>query len=386
MQYHTKVAKNRNKSKRNNLENRNIATKHSLYSGYIKKTLLLLARATLILLFIITVSFATVYAGARIMKLEPIRQVVLYDGDSVIIFNSSRSATVGDFLRNNNILLRKQDLVYPSRETELKPYEKNEIYIKRATPVKVFVDGKELQIYTQGKTVKEVLANNNIILGPKDQIVDLNRDTPVYPNMNIKIIRVKEEIIKEQETIAFKTVKRANQHLEQGVERVIKEGKEGIKEYSYKVVYKDGEIVSRELIQEKIISEPQDQVIEYGTIASLVTSRGEKIRYKQVLNMRATAYTSSYKDTGKTPDHPHFGITYTGMKAKRGVIAVDPRVIPLGTRVYVECLGNTPDYGYAIAADIGSAVKGDLIDVYVDTQQEADSWGIKKVRVYILAD
>ena len=63
--------------------------------------------------------------------------------------------------------------------------------------------------------------------------------------------------------------------------------------------------------------------------------------------MRATAYTSSFKDTGENPGHPEFGITYTGIKAKKGIIAVDPNVIPLGTRVYVECSGNIPDYGFA---------------------------------------
>lgn len=386
MHYCKKVEITKNTNDKNSLKKANIATKGFFNSGYIKKIGLSLAKVASTIILIITISLVTVFAGAQIMKLEPIRQVVLYDGDSVIVFNTSRSVTVGDFLRNNNILLRKQDLVYPTWDTKLKPYEKNEIYIKRAIPVNVFADGKELLIYTQGKTVRDVLANNNIAFGSMDQLVGVNLDTPVYTNMNIRIIRVKEEIIKEQETIAFNTVKRANQRLDQGVERVVKEGKEGIREYSYKVVYEDGKIISKELVQEKIISEPVDQIVEYGTIASLVTSRGDTIRYKQVLNMRATAYTASYKDTGKNPDHPHFGITYTGMKAKRGVIAVDPKVIPLGARVYVECLGNTPDYGYAIAADIGSSIKGDLIDLYVDTQQEADSWGIRKVRVYILAD
>ncbi|NMB96492.1 MAG: DUF348 domain-containing protein [Clostridiaceae bacterium] len=369
------------------LAKENIANKGIVNSRFtIKTAFLLLLRVTLTILLIVSISFTTVYVGAQIKNIQPIRQVVLYDGDSIIIFNASRSATVGDFIRNNNILLRKEDQVFPAKHGKLIPYEKNEIYIRRAIPVKIFADGKELLVYTQRNTVRDVLAERNITLRPMDQLVDLNLDSPVYSNMNIQIIRVEENIIKEEEVIAFNTVKRANQRLEEGVERVVKEGKEGVKEYSYKVVYEDGKIKSKELIKETIISEPVDQVVEYGTIASLTTSRGDKIRYKQVLDMRATAYTSSYKDTGKTSDHPHFGITYTGVKAKRGVIAVDPKVIPLGTRVYVEGVGNTPDYGYAVAADIGGSIKGNLIDLYVDTQQEADSWGIRKVRVYILAD
>ena len=100
--------------------------------------------------------------------------------------------------------------------------------------------------------------------------------------------------------------------------------------------------------------------------------------------MWATAYTSSFEDTGKHPDHPEFGICYTGMKAREGIIAVDPKVIPLYTKVYVEVLGDTPDYGFAIAGDIGSAIKGNLIDLYLDTSEAVKKWGVKKVRVYIL--
>ena len=154
----------------------------------------------------------------------------------------------------------------------------------------------------------------------------------------------------------------------------------------YRVVYEDGVLVTKELVQESVVSAPINKIIEYGTVAQYTTARGETFRYSKVLNMRATAYTSSYKDTGKTPDHPAFGITYTGIKARRGIIAVDPKVIPLGTRVYVEGVGKTPDYGYALAADIGGAIKGDLIDLYFETQEEADNWGLRKVRVYILSE
>ena len=100
--------------------------------------------------------------------------------------------------------------------------------------------------------------------------------------------------------------------------------------------------------------------------------------------MEATAYTASFEDTGKHPDHPEFGITYTGMRAREGIIAVDPKVIPLYTKVYVDVLGSTKDYGFAIAGDIGSGVKGKQVDLYLDTQEAVNKWGRKKVKVYIL--
>ncbi|EGD50148.1 3D domain-containing protein [Thermoanaerobacter ethanolicus JW 200] len=95
-----------------------------------------------------------------------------------------------------------------------------------------------------------------------------------------------------------------------------------------------------------------------GTLGVFTTSRGETFRYREIRTMVATAYTNSVTDTGKKPGDPNYGITATGTKATRGVIAVDPRVIPLGTRLYVE------GYGFGIAADTGGAIKGDKIDVF----------------------
>src|SRR5690606_35456157 len=113
-----------------------------------KAALSLLLRGILTIIMIISISFITVYAGAQIMHLPPIRQVILNDNGSVIVFKTSRSTTVGDFLKNNNIILRPEDQVFPARHGKLTPHKKNEIYIKRAIPVKIFADGKELLVYT----------------------------------------------------------------------------------------------------------------------------------------------------------------------------------------------------------------------------------------------
>lgn len=92
------------------------------------------------------------------------------------------------------------------------------------------------------------------------------------------------------------------------------------------------------------------------------------------MNMEATAYDPGPISCGPNAN----GYTATGMKAGYGVVAVDPRVIPLGTKVYVE------GYGYAIAADIGGAIKGNRIDLCYNTYQEAIRFGRRMVRVYLL--
>lgn len=100
--------------------------------------------------------------------------------------------------------------------------------------------------------------------------------------------------------------------------------------------------------------------------------------YLKKLTMRASAYTSDYASTGKYPGHPQFGITSTGMKAGYGVVAVDPNVIELGTRLYIY------GYGYCVAGDTGGAIIGDRIDLYLNTSSECLRYGIRTVEVYIL--
>lgn len=96
----------------------------------------------------------------------------------------------------------------------------------------------------------------------------------------------------------------------------------------------------------------------------------------------ATGYTAGIESTGKTPDHPEYGITYSGVKVKRDLystIAADLNVFPIGTILYI------PDYGYGVVADKGSAITGNKIDLYYETTDDVfDEWGKKEVDVRII--
>jgi 3D (Asp-Asp-Asp) domain-containing protein len=96
------------------------------------------------------------------------------------------------------------------------------------------------------------------------------------------------------------------------------------------------------------------------------------------LILEATAYTAGYESTGKNPEDPEYGITKSGLKVDIGTVAVDPTVIPLGTVLWVE------GYGYAVAMDTGSDIKGNRIDVFFHDLSTAKEWGRKKVRVKII--
>ena len=112
--------------------------------------------------------------------------------------------------------------------------------------------------------------------------------------------------------------------------------------------------------------------------------------YVKAVEVKATAYCLCKKCCGKTPENPNYGVTNSGIKIVPGtgmkVIAVDPKVIPLNSKVYVEGLNGAWDYGTAIAADTGSAIKNNKIDLYMDTHEEALEWGRKTVKVYVLSE
>lgn len=96
----------------------------------------------------------------------------------------------------------------------------------------------------------------------------------------------------------------------------------------------------------------------------------------------ATGYTAGYESTGKNPDNPAYGVTFSGVKVKRDLystIAADLTIFPLGTILFV------PGYGYGVVADTGSAIKGNRLDLYYDTVQDVyTNWGKKTVDVYIV--
>jgi uncharacterized protein YabE (DUF348 family) len=334
----------------------------------------------------------TISVSAGVGVFLNLKNDVVIDVDGKQITVKTMKTTAREVLEQNAVTVNAYDYISVNGddksssvlEKKLQKLRKNNIHIKKAVPVKIVSDGQEKTLMTYRDTVREALDGTDFKLNEKDRLDGLSLDDKIARDMTIKVIRVREEIVNDDTPVPFNVLNKENNRLDKGVERVAREGKEGVREKSFKVVYEDGIEIARQLMTDSIISAPIDKIIEFGTILNYKTSRGEILRYSKVLKMRATAYTASYADTGKNPGDPGFGITYTGTMVKKGTIAVDPRVIPLGARVFVEVAGDTPDYGYAVAADIGGAIKGNLIDLYFDSQKTVDNWGCKNVKVYVL--
>lgn len=151
--------------------------------------------------------------------------------------------------------------------------------------------------------------------------------------------------------------------------------------------------IEQDVIIEDIEDEKKEETkeIENGVKAVSYRELAENNppeEYKQVIEATATAYCLCQKCCGKSPSSPGYGVTASGLKIIPGtgmkVIAVDPKVIPLGSKVYVQGLNGAWDYGYAVAGDTGGAIKSMKIDLYMDSHEETLNWGRKKVNIYVV--
>lgn len=314
------------------------------------------------------------------------KDVVINDDGSVIACKTMKS-TFEEVLDQFGIEIGEYDFVSTPPDTMLQTEGTNELYIKRAVPVYITADNKRTEVMTYRDTVEEMFGHSPVKPEGSDRIEGAGLKDRITSGMELRIVRVSEKYVGETENIPYVVHRRPNKRMDEGTERIYQHGQEGLLYKLYKVVAEDGKEVARHQVNETVMRHPVNMIVEYGTVLNFKNSRGEVVRYSKVMDMKATAYTASLKDTGKAPGHPLFGITATGMKARKGVIAVDPKVIPLHTKMYVEILDkNTPDYGLCIAGDVGSAIKGNKIDLYYDSQEYVDRFGVKKVRVYILND
>ncbi len=326
-----------------------------------------------------------VSAGAGCGAFALLKKDVVINDNGKLITCMTMKNTFKETLEQNDIVVNAFDYISIPLDTNLQRTRLNEIYIKRAVPVYITADGKQTKLMTYKDTVGELLDDSPVNPLGSDRLEGAQLTDPVKSDMSLRIVRVDESVVSEKEDIPYLVQRKANKSLDEGTQRVAQAGKPGVLEKQYKVVTEDGKEVSKQLLKETVLQDPVKMIMEFGTVMNFKTSRGDTVRYDKVINMKATAYTSSFEETGKSPGDPQYGITATGIKARKGVIAVDPRVIPLGTRVYVELPGKTPDYGYAVAADVGGGIKGNRVDLYYESKADAMQFGRRSVKVYILS-
>ena len=255
-------------------------------------------------------------------------------------------------------------------------------------------DGQTQSIQSRKESISKLLDRMGIVPSPLETIaVDLSG-----PGV---VITVAEEITyydRVVEEAPFDTVRVANPEMKKGTEKVIQEGADGVRTSIYEVVFSNGQQLSRQFVEE-LDSTAVDQIVEYGTaeekpspvvmtnnqsaIASvsknsdgsgtLTLADGTTLNFSAAKSMTATAYTAGYGGADYC--------TATGTTVRVGTVAVDKRVIPLGTKMYI-VTNDGIIYGTAVAEDTG--VRGDKVDLYFETYQQCINFGRRGCTVYIL--
>ncbi|MCK4450192.1 MAG: G5 domain-containing protein, partial [Anaerolineae bacterium] len=283
-------------------------------------------------------------------------------------------ATLGEALRAEGIILYLGDRIEPSLSSPIS--EDMQVHIQRSKPATIQVDGRLIKTRTRGETVSEALAQEGVALLGKDYTMP-GVDAPIVGDADIRVVRVKEEMAIEQDPISFETAWQPDPNLELDHQRLDQEGENGVTKRRIHVVYENGQEVERALEAEWVDHEPKNKVIAYGTkivLRELETPGGDLTYWRKVRAL-ATSYTAA--TSGKSRDHPLYGITRLGWQMKGGLVAVDPQVINLETEMYV------PGYGMGVAADTGGKIRGRHVDLGYE-EDELRLW-YGWVDVYLLA-
>ena len=314
---------------------------------------------------------------ANTFAAEPsVHRVTLNDGGRFVHETTAR--TVGAFLEELEIELHPYDRLSPHYRRRME--NDLTINIDRAFYMGLAIDGQEQQVFVSpGTTAGELLGTlqtdmNTALLFTGDEEQVLNDRTV------LGFLTWHSEPQMQVEFIPYEHIYVSTPSLSLGIEQLRQEGVLGEHRTEYMVVYIGNEEYTREFMDE-ITIEPVPRIIDRGIggdLGTLTDTSCPSFRYLRRVTMNASAYTAGVCCTGKGPDHPLYGVTASGRLVEHGIVAVDPRVIPLGTRLYVE------GYGFSLAADVGGAIRGYKIDLFMEDLSDALRFGRRDLYVWVL--
>lgn len=341
---------------------------------------------------------------------------LINDGDRVLI-HTTYATDPAEILNEAGLQLGEDD-TYITQSGQEFP----EITVQRRQTITVIHGDKTLEVRSYGETVKSLFQRLELILA-KEDVVSVPMDAATYDGMVITISRAVEQEETYTKPIPHETVYCYDATLPEGEKKVLTVGADGQLMCTAAVYYVDGKEISRTVKSEVVVRQPVSEVIAIGTYTEqpdpipmptepaptqpaptqpaptqpaptqpaptqpapdngmpvigdgiITTPDGQILTYSKKLDVIGTAYSCNGK----------VGYTYSGTVARVGAIAVDPTVIPLGTRMYIYSNDGEYIYGVATAEDTGSSIKGNKIDLYFDTFDECWIFGIRDCTVYIL--
>ncbi len=281
--------------------------------------------------------------------------------------------TLGQALAAAGLPLAPGDEANPPPSSPLRPGMRVELV--RGLPFVVVMDGQEHPVRANAATVGEALPKTGLPIGPLDY-TDPPADTPLTPDLRVEVVRVAEEVETREVAVPFARREEANPAADLDSVTVLQAGVPGLARQEVRLSYENGRVVAEEVLAETVLQAPVDEIVAYGTNViwnTVETEQGTK-RYWRHLRAYASSYSLSRAGTPKSA--PWYGRTRMGLPMGKGIVAVDPKIIPLGMWLYV------PGYGVGIAGDTGGGVRGYHVDLgFDDDNYEGWHW---PVDVYIL--
>lgn len=354
------------------------------YNRLLKKRMKKLTRTAALLLAILCVAF--LLAQTAFAK----NTYLINDGDRVLIHTSYATDPTA-VLGEAGLALGAEDTY-----TTQSGFGMSQIIVQRKQNITIYHGGRTMLVSSYGETVSALLHRLNVTLAQGD-LITVPMDTVTYDGMVLTISRATQTEETYTAPIAHDVIYCYDASLKAGEQQVLTPGTDGQVLCSAIVSYVDDQEISRQITSEIVIRQPVAQIVAIGTYVDptvdvsapeepvlpdmpvegegvITIASGEVLEVVKKLNVQATAYSCNGLP----------GVTFSGTPARVGAIAVDPSVIPLGTRMYIVSDDGAYIYGEAVAEDIGGGIKGNKIDLYFDTFDECRAFGVRDCTVYIL--
>ncbi|MBR2667457.1 MAG: G5 domain-containing protein [Oscillospiraceae bacterium] len=270
-----------------------------------------------------------------------------------------------------------------------------ELWIARRNTVDVTVDGVEMKMLSNGEHLGTLLEIAGVTVGPEDLLIIGRGDGDT--TFRLTVVRCTSWDEYRDVTIPRPVSQVTDDTLFEGYTRTLQMGYDGLQRDTYRVYQLNGNYTYEVLTDSRRVTEPQEQIVAVGTLPApelhwlsvsndrivsqdgntITMTSGETYHYSKVINVLATAYTT---------EGMKWNITSTGTTARVGAIAVDPRVIPYNSRMYIVTDDGSIIYGIATAEDCGGLIKGNRVDLFFNTRYECIQFGARNCTIYILDD
>ena len=280
---------------------------------------------------------------------------------------------IADILEENHIVLLPDETVFPDINAEIG-------------------ENKTIKITKTGMEDSKVLK-----LADAEETVSLEQVLGNYANIVEKIETVEEKI-------AYETITKnaSNVSSEERVNKVIKQGQDGLKKVTYKIKYQNDIEIARTVIKEEIIKKPVNKIVQVTKTTSRSGENTERVEKNVSLapinsssslakkvaginpivkKLNASAYTAS--TCGKSPSSKGYGITASGKKATAWYTVAAGKAYPMGTIIYIPSMKNKPNGGWFVVQDRGGAITNNKLDIYMNTYNECIKFGRRNIECYI---